>query len=68
MVWSESSREVHAVNVSQRYVDLYAARESEQVKQGTHVWVSFRMFRDALQSPLPDIPCRTCPKRFETGN
>lgn len=47
MVWSESSREVHAVNVSQRYVDLYAARESEQVKQGTHVWVSFRMFRDA---------------------
>lgn len=47
MVWSESSREVHAVNVSQRYVDLYAVRESEQVKQGTHVWVSFRMFRDA---------------------
>lgn len=47
MVWSESSREVHAVNVSQRYVDLYAAREIEQVKQGTHVWVSFRMFRDA---------------------
>lgn len=47
MVWSESSREVHAVNVSQRYVDLYAARESEQVKQRTHVWVSFRMFRDA---------------------
>ena len=47
MVWSESSREVHAVNVSQRYVDLYAARESEQVKQGTHMWVSFRMFRDA---------------------
>lgn len=34
------------------------------------IWQSgpFRMFRDALQSPLPDIPCRTCPKRFETGN
>ncbi len=47
MVWSESSREVHAVNVSQRYIDLSASRESEQVKQGTHVWVAFRMFRDA---------------------
>lgn len=34
------------------------------------VWQSapFRLFRDALQSPLPDIPCRACPKRFETGN
>ncbi len=31
------------------------------------VWNSgaFRTFRDALESPFPDIPCRTCPKRFE---
>lgn len=31
------------------------------------VWNSapFKAFREALNTPIPDVPCRTCPKRFE---
>lgn len=53
MVWSEQSRDVHAVDVTQRYVDTYEAFASDAERQGTHVKVALRMFRDrrhALQS------------------
>ena len=53
MVWSERSREVHGVDVSRRYRDLYASQVEERLAAGTHVEVGFRMFRDrrhAVQS------------------
>lgn len=40
MVWSEDSREVHGVDVSQRYRDLYAAYEHTLVAQGRHTTVT----------------------------
>lgn len=46
MVWSEQSRDVHAVDVTQRYVDTYEAFASDAERQGTHVKVALRMFRD----------------------
>ena len=46
MVWSEQARDVHAVDVTQRYVDTYEAFASDAERQGTHVKVALRMFRD----------------------
>lgn len=46
MVWSETSREVHAEDVSQRYRDAYAAYADRAEAAGTHTKVTFRMFRD----------------------
>ena len=43
MVWSEDSREVHGVDVSQRYRDLYAAYEHTLVAQGRHTTVTIVM-------------------------
>lgn len=47
MVWNESSHEVHGVHVTQRYRDLCAEYENSLLAKGTHVPVTFRMFRDA---------------------
>lgn len=44
MVWSEASREVPGVDVSQRYRDLYAAYEQAVFAQGRHVPVTFTMY------------------------
>lgn len=54
MVWSEDARAVHGVNVSQRYRDTYAAYERAMLAQGTHIPVSFMMFRDALHATHSD--------------
>ncbi len=50
MVWSEDSREVHGVNVTSRYRDLYTAQERLLQAAGTHAEVRFRMFRDAAHA------------------
>ena len=50
MIWDERSDEIHAVNVSDRYIARYAAVQRERaeagIAAGTHVPVSFRMWRD----------------------
>ena len=40
MVWSEDSREVHGVNVTQRYRDLYAAYADDLAERGRHATVT----------------------------
>lgn len=45
MVWSRESRAVHGEDVSQRYRDIYAGYAGDAVGHGTHVAVSFTMFR-----------------------
>lgn len=47
MVWNDQSQEVHAVNVSQRYIDTCEAMEEQAVSQGTHVPVSIRIFKNS---------------------
>ena len=46
MVWNETSREVHATDVTQRYRDAYASFAGTAAEEGTHTTVTFRMFRD----------------------
>ena len=47
MVWNETSHEIHATDVTQRYRDVYASFADRAAEEGTHVQVTFRMFRDA---------------------
>ena len=47
MVWNETSHEIHATDVTQRYRDVYASFADRAAEGGTHVQVTFRMFRDA---------------------
>jgi len=54
MVWSEDSREVHGVNVSQRYRDLYTAYKEDIAMQGQHTAVTFMMFANAAQAGRSD--------------
>ena len=54
MVWSEDSREVHGVDVSQRYRDLYAAYEHTLVAQGRHTTVTFVMYDSAAHEGRSD--------------
>ena len=53
MVWSEDSREVHGVDVSQRYRDLYASYEQALVAQGRHTTVTFVMYDSAAHEGRP---------------
>lgn len=46
MVWNEQSRDVHGVDVSKRYRDIYAESTKTIMEQGTHTNVTFMMFRD----------------------
>ncbi len=50
MVWSERSRAVHGVDVSERYIDLYAAHAAALAAEGAGVKLSFDMFRDAAHA------------------
>lgn len=54
MVWSEHSRDVHAVDVTQRYVDHYAAYADAVRKKGSHVQVTFTMLRANTYTPSSD--------------
>ena len=54
MVWSEDSREVHGVDVSQRYRDLYASYEQALVAQGRHTTVTFVMYDSAAHEGRSD--------------
>ena len=47
MVWNEAARDIHATDVSQRYRDIYATFADRAAEAGTHVQVTFCMFRDA---------------------
>ncbi len=47
MVWNDQSREVHAVNVSQRYIDICETMEKKALSKGTHVPVSVRIFKNS---------------------
>ncbi len=44
MVWNEDSHDVHGVDVTQRYRDLYAAYADNLAAQGTHTAVTFMMY------------------------
>ena len=46
MVWNETSREVHATDVTQRYRAASASFAGKAAEEGTHTTVTFRMFRD----------------------
>lgn len=50
MVWNETSADVPACDVTQRYVDLYRAYADDLTARGTHTAVSLRMFRDAAHA------------------
>ena len=50
MIWNETSTDVPACDVTQRYVDLYRAYADDLAEKGTHTTVSFRMFRDAAHA------------------
>lgn len=54
MVWNEQSADVPAVNVSQRYIDIYTALEQKFKNDGTHVQVSLRMFKDKAHATHSD--------------
>ena len=47
MVWSEDSREVHAVEVTRRYREVSRKVFDERLASGTHVPVTFTMYRNA---------------------
>ena len=53
MVWSEDSREVHGVNVTQRYRDLYAAYADDLAERGRHATVTFMMYD---RRRMPGVP------------
>jgi len=46
MVWSPDSREVHGVNVSERYVTTWNDLSAEREEAGSHVPVRFVMYKD----------------------
>lgn len=46
LVWDENIRYVNAENVTDRYVSLYKAYESEMISNGNHVPVKLMMFND----------------------
>ena len=46
MVWNQESRDVHAVDVSQRYIDLYGQQTQTIQQQATHTIVTFVMYKD----------------------
>lgn len=46
MVWNKTSKFIHAVNESTRYIDAYAAMADKAKADGTHVAFSLRMFKD----------------------
>ena len=50
MVWNEESRDVHAVDVSQRYIDLYGQQTQAILQQDTHTTVTFVMYKDKQHS------------------
>jgi transglutaminase-like putative cysteine protease len=50
MVWTPDSREVHAVNVTERYNARYKEISDENVAAGTHVPVRFTIWLDAAHS------------------
>lgn len=54
MVWNERSRDVHGVDVSQRYRDLYASYEQALVAQGRHTTVTFVMYDSAAHEGRSD--------------
>ena len=54
MVWSEDSREVHGVNVTQRYRDLYAAYADDLAERGRHATVTFMMYDKAAHAGRSD--------------
>ena len=45
LAWDRTSREVHAVNVTQRYIELWNEQQDEQLKSGDYVAVRIS-FRD----------------------
>lgn len=47
MVWSEDSRQVHGINVTQNYIARYREVMDANVAAGTHVPVKFAMLRAA---------------------
>ncbi len=47
MVWSEQSRDVHGIDVTQRYVDVCAQVEDSKASDGRHVALRIAMFRDS---------------------
>lgn len=46
MVWSPDSREIAAVNVSDRYVKIWKDLSAEREEAGTHVPVKFIIYKD----------------------
>ncbi len=50
MVWNESSREVHALDVSGDYIERYTRQADRQMEAGTHTRVGFIMWRDRARS------------------
>jgi hypothetical protein len=54
MVWSEDSHDVHGLNVSQRYRDIYATYVKDTVEQQQHTTVTFTMYRNAAVTGLSD--------------
>lgn len=54
MVWNERSRDVHGVDVSQRYRNLYASYEQALVAQGRHTTVTFVMYDSAAHEGRSD--------------
>ncbi len=45
MVWSETSRDVHGVEVTRRYREAFAAENDRRLAAQTHVPVTFTMYR-----------------------
>lgn len=54
MVWSEDSRDVHGVEVTAHYRAFSAARTDSLLARGTHVPVTFTMYRDAASEGRSD--------------
>ena len=50
MVWNQESRDVHAVDVSQRYIDLYGQQTQTIARENTHTVVTFVMYKDKQHS------------------
>lgn len=46
MVWNQESRDVHATDVSQRYIDLYGKQTQAIAQENTHTVVTFVMYKD----------------------
>lgn len=46
MVWNENSKQIHAINVSGRYIGAYIKNANRAKQAGTHVPVKLRMFKN----------------------